>query len=1364
MKRLNLILTILIISICPFDAVHAFFDKDIRMLTMQDGLADNTIPCIYKDEDGFMWFGTSNGLSRYDGKIVRNFKPAKDYASISSIVRLSDDYLGILSDDTFYYFNRKLETFIPFTTDLSTDRLVVTRVLPAGDSSFWGISGTKLLLYQWENLPNAEGQGPSIQVRIAKSYELLSGNDGTFSDFCYDGERTDRIWLMTNEGELLLFRPDTPQQVFREKLMREGYPLRITSIMSRDDIVWVSTISWGIIRYHVKTGHIDRISYGGTGKGNLLSHTDVYQTIYIGNNRYLAVTWSGYTLLTSEEEHAEELTSEIYNYTYTQIHLNLETRMISAYYDSAGLLWIGTNGGGVMYSDLRSQFYNRYYQKRHNEICGIVMDDNQYIWLATFHKGIMKSDTPYVPGRKLEFTKSDTGNGKQEETMLCSLKDKQGNLWFGNADGTLTFYDKTLGRFSIRSLYVNGVVNSSQVWALHIDRKDRCWIGTENGLLLYDYKKNVCTRLPVDQYLKETRLPFIREIAETKDGTIWLGTSNLGVCRVTESASGDISVKNGYEKKTNIEHYSVRSLLASSDGNLYVGYIDGFAILSPRLDTIQEFYTTNDGLCSNFIGCIAEDDKGHIWLGSNSGISRYSRHQHLFYNYYIAGSNRSAVFYDKTLFFGNNQSLTYFNPDEIGAYSTNDCVLITGLEVNNRPVGIGAAINNQIILDEGIPYTKRIVLNNDNRDFSLTFNNLSYSNEQQKYNYRLLPYQENWLVSNSGEKASYTNLPVGDYVFEVKNIYPNGQTGSLSSLKIVVLPHWTDTIAFRSLIILLLLAGIAYCIRLVRNRQKRLEREMQMKHELLTVSMEREKERQIRVERENFFTGVAHELRTPLTLILAPLQELMKQCNPPESFYKKLQVMYKNATSLHSLVDHLLYVQKIEAGMVKLQLSEIDLVQLIRSASDSFRQMAEIKGMRFEIKLPEKKLMVWIDEAKIFSAIQNLLSNAFKYTSQEGSILLSVSRVQKDGHGYCLIAVSDTGIGISEDLQKHVFESFITGENLPEFSTKVGIGLHIVKHTMDLHHGLVTLQSTPGEGSTFVLYVPEGKEHFAKDDYELLESQAKTAEQEDEKELPALPNEENVQETMTKKSLLIIEDNEDVREYIGSLFSSKYKLYEAVDGEEGVRMAKEKLPDLIISDVMMPVKDGFACCQEIRSQQETAHIPVLMLTAKAEDVDILQGSRSGADDYMMKPFNPAILKAKVDNLILQREQLKRIYTKSLMLKQKSEEEQAEDSFLLQLIHAIEANISNEGFNVKMLAEQMNMSQPTLYRKVKQRSDLSVIDMIRSIRISKAASLILENRHSIQEITEMVGYSDTRTLRKHFTEHFGVSPSKYIGEK
>lgn len=1363
MKHANLILVILILSSCPLYPVYAFFDKDIRLLTMRDGLADNTIPCIYKDDDGFMWFGTDNGLSRYDGKTIQNFKPADGYVSVSAIVRLSDDVLGVVSDGFLYYFNRKLETFLPVHTE-SDLAIGVSHVLAAGDSSFWGISGNRLMLCRWE-VRQGKGEGEqAVRVHIQKEFQLLEEKGEAFSSLCYQEETKNGIWLATNRGNLILFHPDTPES-YQKIPLTGGKPLQVISILNREGIVWVSTISKGIIRYHTRSEHMDRISFGGTGKENLLSHTDVYQTLFIGNNRYLAVTWGGYTLLMPDEKQPEELTSEVYSNTHTQIYRNLETRMISAYYDPDGILWIGTNGGGVMYSDLRSQFYDRYYQDRHNEICGILMDDEHQMWLATYHKGIMRSDMPYVQGKKLSFSKVDTGSGKSEETMLCALKDVDGNLWFGNIDGTLTVYDAQTGRFVIHSLLVDGVVNKASVWALHMDDKNRFYVGTGDGLLVYNPQKGTCVKLVAEQYLNEKRQPFIRSIAQTKDGTIWLGTSNMGVCRVIESASGSMSVENGYEKKRNLEYRSVRSLLASSDGNLYIGYTDGFAVLSPLQNSISAHYTTDNGLCSNFIGCIAEDSQGHIWLGSNSGISRYGRQQHLFYNYYIAGSNRSAMFSDKTLFFGNNQSLTYFNPEEMNAYPINERILITGLEIDNRPVGIGEKVNNQVILNQVISSTDRIVLDNDNRDFSLTFNNLSYSHEQQKYNYRLLPYQENWLISDEGEKASYTNLPAGDYVFEVKNIYPDGQTGAVTSLKVVILPHWSQTVAFRLFVSLLLLCGVVYGLRLIKRRQKRIEHEMQMKHELLTVSLEREKERQMHVERENFFTGVAHELRTPLTLILAPLQELMKQCNPLEDFYKKLQVMYKNATSLHTLVDQLLYVQKIEAGMVRLQLSETDMMQLVCNVSEPFRQMAEIKGLHFDVDLPEGRILYWVDERKIASAVQNLLSNAFKYTPSRGRVQLSVSHIMRGGQGYCQITVSDTGVGIPECLQKHVFESFITGDNIPEMSTKAGIGLHIVKNTMDLHHGLVTLKSVPEEGSTFALYIPEGKAHFAKDTYELADGQQEKTKQNEELEPESFfsaPENRTQEETTAKKSLLIIEDNEDVREYIRSLFTSRYTVYEAGDGEEGLCMAKEQLPDLIISDVMMPVKDGFTCCREIRMQQETAHIPVLMLTAKAEDADIIQSCDCGADDYMMKPFNPEILKTKVDNLILQRERLKRIYTKALMLKQASEEGAKEDAFLQQLIHIIEVNLSNADFNVKMLAEQLNMSQPTLYRKVKQRSDLSVIDMIRSIRISKAATLIMENRYSIQEISEMVGYSDTRTLRKHFMEQFGVSPSKYIG--
>lgn len=318
-------------------------------------------------------------------------------------MRLSDDLLGVVSDGFLYYFNRKLETFLPKCVD-SAISTGVTHVLVADDSSYWGISGSRLILYQWEIEQGEEEGEYAVRVNIQKEFQLLEEKTELFSSICYREEDKNGIWLTTNRGNLILFHPDTPES-YQKISLADGKPLQVTSILNKDGIVWISTIAKGIVRYHTKSGHIDRISFGGTGKENLLSHTDVYQIVFVGNNRYLAVTWGGYTLLMPDEKQPEELTSEIYSNTHTQIYRNLETRMISAYYDPNGLLWIGTNGGGVMYSDLRSQFYDRYYQDRHNEICSILLDDNHRVWLATYHKGIMRSDMPYVQGKNLVFLK-----------------------------------------------------------------------------------------------------------------------------------------------------------------------------------------------------------------------------------------------------------------------------------------------------------------------------------------------------------------------------------------------------------------------------------------------------------------------------------------------------------------------------------------------------------------------------------------------------------------------------------------------------------------------------------------------------------------------------------------------------------------------------------------------------------------------------------------------------------------------------------------------------------------------------------------------------------------------------------------------
>lgn len=1359
----SLVAFLLLITFSSAFSCYAFFDRDVHVLNMQNGLADNTVLSIYKDRDGFMWFGTSNGLSRYDGRNMKTFRTDDSELSVGEIRELSSDCLGILANGILRSFNRRTEKFIPLIVEAEKDStLRVADFLPGEGNTCWIVSERSLELYHLFYVKDKQGTVTRITARKEKEYADLISKPETFSEFTgMSGGKG--FCLVTNQAQLLLFDPDRPKAMKSVRLWGSS-PLTINDVYESDGVVWVSTVSEGILRYHIHSGKVDQTTYGGSEKANKLSHTDAFQVIEINKDRYLAVTWSGYTLLTCNKEHPEELTSEIYNNTASQLYRNLETRMVSAYYDPNGLVWIGTNGGGVMYSDLRSQFYNQYHQERHNEICGIEIDNDDHIWIATFHCGIMRSDEPFYSSKKLSFSLAGTSEIRSKTTVLCTLKDKEGTLWFGNRDGTITSYNQQTKQFAVHSLVEKGIINHSPIWAMYIDKQDRFWAGTEDGLWQFMSSAHSSHRMPVEEQMKLNGGLSIRSIVGTADGTIWIGGGE-GLCRMTFHPNGSFSIKHGYETAAGLHAGGVRSLLAATDNHVFIGYSNGFAVFSPEKDKFENFYTTSDGLCSNFTGCISEDDKGRIWLGTNSGIVRYSKHAHLFYNYYISGSNRSATLYKGFLFWGNNKSLTYFNPNDLETYQSSEKVCITSLEVNNRPVEIGESLNGQVILEKGISFTNLLRLSNANRDFAVTFDNLSYSEVQQKYNYRLLPYQENWQIADQGRRASYTNLPAGIYIFEVANIYPDGSNGKVTTLKIEIEPHWSQSTPFRLLLFILFILALAYLWHYVKRRQKRLEHEMQMKHELFTLNMEREKEHQILVERENFFTSAAHELRTPLTLILSPLQELLQQSKGSTPIYNRLLTMYKNASSLHTLVDHFLYLQKIEAGMVKLRLSETDVVSLVNDITDSFRDIAEMKNIHLEAHLPIEGVNLWMDTEKIASALRNLLSNALKYTPSGGNIRVEIHRKQKDEKEFCCITVADNGAGISPELQNRMFDSFITGDNVPNFSTKMGVGLRIVKNTIDLHHGLITVDSTVGKGTTFTLFIPEGKTHFLADHFEMVDyEQNKTSPQQEDTLLHSATLSETSESLVSKKKLLIIEDNNEVRNYVKSLFTHKYIVIESINGKEGVDTAVSGLPDCIISDVMMPEMDGFTCCREIRKRQETAHIPILLLTAKAEDADMLQGTQSGADDYMMKPFNPELLKSKVENLIVQCERLKRIYTKALMLKQDAGEDEKEDAFMQQVINVVETNLSDETFNVKALAEQLNMSQPTLYRKMKQHSDLAVIDIIRSVRVSKAASLIMENRYSVQEISELVGYSDARTLRKHFTEQFGVSPSKYMEGK
>lgn len=1357
----SLVITTSLYAVLPYNELH--------QLNMSNGLVDNIITCIYQDQDRFMWFGSSNGLSRYDGKQIRNFSVDNARMYVSDIKETSDDKLWVIANEYLYCFDRRKEKFVLPSFQDGKKAISVSAMEITGDSLFWIVKGGQLqCLKRHYKLVKGDLQ---IEMTVEAGYPFFLDEGESFSNLCasQDGHF---LYLVTDKGNLLFF-DKIAGKVVRKFKYSINPSANATTIMSEGEYIWVSSIVGGVTRLHIPTGKSDYYQYNEDARLSSLSHSDAYGVVALDNDSYIAVTWNGYTLLAPEENDPSKLLATPYTNTSFLQYRNVETRMISVYYDKEGILWIGTRGGGIVYFDFRQHSYMQYHSKKHNEISAQVADKDGRIWLGTYHEGIMRSDQPYAKSRPLNF--SPVGNQK-EVPVFCAIKDSCSNLWFGNASGNLICYDWSSDSFHIYPLNYLGKKVNSYIVALMIDSRYRFWVCTSAGLYLFDHQTGHFELFSLREALKEDAEPWVTAICEDKQRNIWIGTAK-GIVRLSQVNVRPFKMVHGYEEKENIGARVVSALLTGTDGTVYVGYKNGFGIIPVGENRITSFYTVKDGLCNDCIDCIVEDEKKRIWLGSISGISRYSRQQHVFYNYYISSSNKSVMLFKNTLFWGNNKSLTYFEPEILTSATIASKTLLTGLEVDNKQINIGEKIKGQVVLDSNIASIDHLELVNANRDFSLLFNNLAFSKDLQKYSYRLYPYQKDWIVSEAG-KVSFTNLSAGYYIFEVKTLFPNNTEGDVTALPITILPHWSQTVWFRLLLIFSVLFLVGYIFYSLLRRQHCFKKMIQLKHELTIANLERNAERHIREERENFFMNAAHELRTPLTLILAPIHDIMKSITPSDNWFDSFSRLHKNCLSLQTLVDRLLYVQKIEGGMIKLHLSESDIKEIVSRVANPFLQMAMVKKREFLVQVDTVPLYLWVDVAKIESAVQNLLSNAFKYTSQNGRIELAVSEAEIDGRPYCLVTVSDNGVGIPDDLQQHVFDSFVTGKRIPQYSTSIGLGLHIVKHTMGLHHGFVTLTSRVGEGSRFVLHIPVGLSHFVPGEYEMVPDPVKgdlleecTTEERPMEEVIAEKN-ETMEETVNrvknnKEFLLIIEDHDEMREYLCSLFKEDYNVIEAGNGEEGVAMADKYIPKLIISDIMMPVKDGFECSREIRENKRTFHIPVIFLTAKAEDADRLKSLQIGVDDYIMKPFNPELLKEKVKALIEQRDLLRKLYAKTLMLDEEVLEssEDVQDVFMPKMLQIIEENLSNRNFTIKVLTDQLNMSQPTLYRKVKQKTGLSIIEVIHGVRMSKAASIIMSRRYSsLTEVAEMVGYDSMISFRKQFVAQFGVLPSKYMEEK
>ncbi|SMO41555.1 Signal transduction histidine kinase [Saccharicrinis carchari] len=1350
------------------------YEISAQYITMQDGLSNNEVNCILKDNQGFIWFGTPDGLNRYDGFDVKQFYPPGGSLRVNALYQCSKGYIWIGSNEGLHVFNPLDESFLlhykPVLEDQVTEaEFPITGIAGNLDEGLllttpWGLAQLNFtnkrldanhVVFNWKD------QSSFVNADMAATC-IVKQSDGIY-------------WIGTNTNKVIRYNHASHKsKVFILSKTNPEAPISIvTDITFSANGVILSTIGHGIYLLNPETGEEDSFSHNNQG-GSYLSHNDVYGVVKDSHGDYWAATWDGLDRMkrmngTDVYEH--------YNWDHPDFSDKLENRMISLLYDPSGVLWVGTHGGGVVKINLKKKFYKRVKFNSLYEVKDFVEDMDHKLYIAIYHGGIKKTNTPFTPYMEMELEQFSTGqkNIKRQiptDIVLSSVSDEQGNILFGTLQSSLLHYDPAKDHMDeIKIVPQNYPDWNGRINTMHIDSKKRFWLGTDNGLILYQHDRNIFyLSLSGDQVGGQLSGNNIRAILEDKKGNIWLGTDD-GLNKLSYQQDSIFKFKAFNDQQASplvLSNKEVWALSEMPDGKIWIGYRGGLGYYDPEQGAIR-YLTRQNGLAHNFVTCILPYDEQHLWIGTNSGISKLNTGSLKFENYYLANNIRAVhKFKNGYLMWGNNKGLLYFHPDSIQKHNFAPPTRITGISIKNRRLQPGEKVGGKTLLTHAAPFTSSIHLYHPTNSLAIDYVGLSYLNQRSnKYQYRLVNYSNNWTQVNGSQRSvSYNNLPAGEYIFEVRaansdEVWEENPT----TLRIIVHPPWHATLWGR-LLILFIIAALFFTI--IRLRMRQIYREQKLKAEgrkleykLSIANIEREKEHELAEMKTRFFTNVSHELRTPLTLIIAPLKEVLAQEDLSLPIADKLKTVQENANQLYALITQLLDFRKTETGSMPFNPVTENVIPFVKKLIKSFAPYAHSKGVSLKVHKQGSDILLQFDKEKLHSILSNLLSNALKYSQKGQNIITEINSTKT----HCLISIKDSGPGMDKAEQEQVFNRFYQTKKSVQPGT--GIGLSLVREFVLMHKGTITVESKPGAGAKFTVALPMMKQQQAMSDTENGEKI-----KEEETLLTAHSNLDFVQSStpdipkpiITNNNLapiLIVEDHDQLRSYLTSLLSERFTIHQAGNGEEALKIMKKVSPVLVLSDVMMPIMDGIQLCEAIKTHESYCHIPVILLTAKSNEKDILAGLETGADEYINKPFSPDILKIKIENLISTREQIKSYYGHKITLAPSNIViDNKDEMFIRTAIQLVEDNLNNPQFNAAMLAENLNMSQPTLYRRIKTFTGDNISVFMRSIRLKRAAQLLASGQYAINEVSEKIGFNDVAYFRKCFHKQFGVTPSKY----
>jgi signal transduction histidine kinase/ligand-binding sensor domain-containing protein/DNA-binding response OmpR family regulator len=1432
----------------------------VEYYSTQQGLSHQRVTAVLKDREGFMWFGSWDGINRFDGHSFVSYKSSPGDMSqlgndrIDQIIEDQFGYLWIQSyDKQIYRFDKKTEQFHPLSSVINQKgkpKTTFTKVLTASSGYVWLQSTSEGLFC----IPqNHLSKGGFIQYKkeLATPYQLPSN---TVNFFYEDIEH--QIWIGTPDGLCCLVRSDSGVYHRNKLVPREiAYGVNVSACDEDASDLYFMTDHRNLVIYNKKhqSFTVHKISD---------SHLNAFLRSRKMNLLYFTTATGELIIFDLTKRQTSK----------ADFHFNAPLN--SLYEDKKGNLWIEPDNLGVIRFDPIRRSFNYFSRPGQDGLAAIgnryrvFEDNNNTVWVNMKGGGF---------GYYNEATQSvdflintpDVANYRLPNLIYTIYYDLAGILW-------LTTYEKELVKITLQSndfkqqlpaLQMHSVTDN-EVRGIFYDNKNRLWLGAKSGKL-YVYQNNqpigiqlenapregiglvysitqdsrnniwlgtkgkgLYKATPVNK--EETRYHLthwfpdksrpnslrgkdIYAVLEDRQGRVWIGTFDEGLNLAQEAGDSIIFVHtgNGFRNYPKGAFQRIRHMALDSEGNLWIATTDGLVLLdandqhspaytyttyskipgakeslgnndiqfihrdaknrmwistsggglclangSQPFQTLKfRNYTTRDGLPNDYLLSCAEDKQGNLWIATENGLSKFNPDSQTFRNYDSYDGVQKVSFSEASvcrgvlngqLVFGTSQGFLTFDPERINVNRIPANIVFTNLQINNEDAGPGM---NESVLKTNINYVSDLTLKYDQNIISIDYALLDHRvGNRQEFAYRLVGFDNSWHKDRQLNRTTYTNLPPGHYMFEVKSLSNDLYSNTpYKQLSITILPPpWKTWWAYAFYVILL--AVILYFIRRYALAMIRLRNKVVIEQKLAALKL-------------NFFTNISHELRTPLTLIVNPLEQLSKKekLSPEGSSY--VDVARKNAERMVRFINQLLDLRKVQSDKATLRVSRVEIITFVKKIADHFTEAARSKRIKLELSSDQKELFAWVDAEKLDVVIYNLLGNALKFTPEGKSISLMIGSFPNENSFF--ISVYDQGPGVDEGKLEEIFELFHEVDQINNRQLKgSGIGLALSREFVNLHGGKISAENNNEGGLTVTVVLKLGSDHFKMDNTSFVEMpKTSIAEQRPiEQQILPQPVYTSAPKDHESPSVLLVEDNDELRAFLAGQLREYYQVETAKDGQEGYEKAVSLIPDLIVSDIMMPIMDGIQMLDKVKNDVNTSHIPVVLLSAKYSVESQIEGLQYGADYYITKPFNTEFLIASINNLVRQRKKLFQALVKKNTTVELGPEAivvtSKDETFLKDVIKVVETKMADAEFNIDLVAETLAMSRTTFYKKFKSLTGFAPVEFVRDMRLQRAKQYLDAGGSNISEVAYLSGFSNPKYFSTCFKEKYHVSPSDY----